>query len=209
MSQGTIIFLNGTSSAGKTVTAKALQECMDGYYLHTGIDHFLERIPDKFHTLSNGTGPVEAEGLAWVSSEHSERLTDVQIGPAGFCLWSGMYGAIAAFSEAGVDQIVDDVIFEPSILREAVRVLSPFKPLFVGLRCPLEIAEQREQERGDRLKGLVGALYERVHSHGVYDLEIDTSISTPEETANQIKDRIENGPEPDAFARLRLHEKEA
>ena len=50
MRQGNIIFLNGTSSSGKTVISKALQVIMDEYYIHTGLDHYLERIPERvFH----------------------------------------------------------------------------------------------------------------------------------------------------------------
>jgi len=65
MEQANIIFLNGTSSSGKTAIAKALQEIMDGYYLHTGIDHFLERAPKKIHVFSDGGNPSSAEGFLW------------------------------------------------------------------------------------------------------------------------------------------------
>ena len=52
MKQGNIIFLNGTSSSGKTTIAKALQEIMEGYYIHTGIDHFLDAAPGKIDRKS-------------------------------------------------------------------------------------------------------------------------------------------------------------
>ncbi len=43
---GNIILLNGTSSAGKTTIAQAIQEVMEAPYLHTGIDQFLiEHLP--------------------------------------------------------------------------------------------------------------------------------------------------------------------
>ena len=41
MEPGTSIFLNGTSSSGKTTVAKALQETMEGPCLRTGLNHFL------------------------------------------------------------------------------------------------------------------------------------------------------------------------
>jgi chloramphenicol 3-O phosphotransferase len=82
-------------------------------------------------------------------------------------------------------------------------VLPAFNTLFVGVRCPLEVAKQREQERGDRTLGLVEAHYDIVHSHGIYDLEIDTSVLTPTECASRIKDRLQNGPPPTAIQKLR------
>src|SRR5215213_3924273 len=66
MVQGNIIFLNGTSSSGKTSIVKALQEIMDGYYIGTGIDHFLDAAPDKIHTSSDGVNPSASEGFLWV-----------------------------------------------------------------------------------------------------------------------------------------------
>jgi chloramphenicol 3-O phosphotransferase len=114
-----------------------------------------------------------------------------------------MYHAVAALSEQGNDLILDDVIFDSGALREAVNVLPASNTLFVGVRCPLEVAKKREQERGDRTVGLVEAHYDIVHLHGIYDLEIDTSVLTPMECATQIKDRMRNGPPPTAIRKLR------
>ena len=43
-----VILLNGTSSAGKSTLARAIQDAMDEPYLHTGLDHFLRRYPRRF-----------------------------------------------------------------------------------------------------------------------------------------------------------------
>jgi len=203
MTKGNIILLNGTSSSGKTAIAKALQEILEGYYIHTGIDHYLERIPEKFHVISDGKNPSEADGIMWVYPKDGTRLSELRLGPAGFNLLKGMYHAVAALAAEGNDLILDDVIFDPTVLREAVIVLSAFNTLFVGVRCPLEVAKKREQERGDRTLGLVEAHYDIVHSHGIYDLEIDTSVLTPTECANQTKDYLQNGPPPTAIQKLR------
>ncbi len=202
MRQGNVIFLNGTSSSGKTVIAKALQEILDGYYLHTGIDHFLERMPERLHVVSDGKKPTVAEGFLWICPDGSERVSEMRIGPAGLRLLAGMYHAYAALAVAGNDLIIDDVVFDSRVLHEAVNILHTFNVLFVGVRCPFEIAEQREKKRGDRTQGLVKAHYDLVHSHGIYDLEVDTSSFTAMECANQIKHRVINGPAPDAMRRL-------
>ena len=38
---GQIIILNGTSSAGKTSIAKALQDALEDTYIETGLDRFI------------------------------------------------------------------------------------------------------------------------------------------------------------------------
>ena len=197
-----IIFLNGTSSSGKTSIVKALQEIMEGYYIATGIDHFLDAAPEKIHSSSDGVNPAAADGFLWVYPNGDERVSELRLGPVALRFWAGMHGAAAALATTGNDVIIDDVIFDPRVLEEAVNTLHTFNVLFVGVRCPLEIAEQREQARGNRTHGLVKAHYDLVHSHGMYDLDVDTSILTAMECAIQIKDRLQNGAPPDALQRL-------
>jgi chloramphenicol 3-O phosphotransferase len=203
MEQGTIILLNGTSSSGKTAIAKSLQEIMEGYYIHTGIDHFLERLPKKFFVMFKGTNPPPLDGEVWIFPDGGERVSEIREGPAGYKVLKGIYHAVAALAASGNDVIVDDVIFDPILLRAAVNILCDFTVLFVAVRCPLAVAEQRERERGDRVKGLVRAHYDLVHSHNTYDFEVDTSLLSPMECAVQIKNRLLEGPPPSALKHLR------
>ena len=205
MVQGNIVFLNGISSSGKTTIAKAFQELMEEPYFRTGLDHFLDMTHDKFHTISADTNPPLADGFLWVRATGTEPGTEIRIGPAGYKLLAGMYRAIGVLAATGNNIIVDDVLFDRKVLKDAVETLYLHKVLFVGVRCPLEVAEQREKERSDRFPGLARQHFDIVHAHGIYDLEVDTFTLTPPECANQIKQRLENGPTPDAFRRLRDH----
>jgi phospho-2-dehydro-3-deoxyheptonate aldolase len=45
---GSIILLNGTSSAGKSTLATAVQDVMDAPYLSLGIDHFFDALPQRY-----------------------------------------------------------------------------------------------------------------------------------------------------------------
>jgi len=203
MQQGNIIFLNGTSSSGKTFIAKTLQEIMDGYYIHTGLDHYLERVPEKFHVHSDGSSPSMAEGFLWIHAGGDKHVAEIRLGPAGFRLHQGIYRAADALALAGNNLIIDDVLFDPRALQETVETLHTFNVLFVGVRCPLKVAEHREHERGDRFLGLVKAHHELVHAHNLYDLEVDTSISSAMDCALQIKQRLQDGPAPTAFLQLK------
>ena len=203
MEQGNIIFLNGASSSGKSSIAKALQETMDGYYLHTGLDHTAQMLTKGFDVFSDGSNPTAADGCLWVLSEGNGRLTELRIGPVVWRFWKGMYRAFAALASAGNGLIIDDVVFDRGILQEAVDALHVFNVLFVGVRCPLDVAEGRERERAERVPGLAAYTGGLVHAHGLYDLEVDTSTLSAMDCALQIKHRLTNGAAPTAFAQLR------
>ncbi len=59
---------------------------------------------------------------------------------------------------------------------------------FVGLFAPLAVLEARERARGDRMPGLARWQFDRVHRDMIYDLEIDASTASPQETARAIRD---------------------
>ncbi len=218
MDQGNVVVLNGTSSAGKTSIAKALQSIMDAPYLHTGIDHFLPRVPQQFFAISDGVNPATSDYFLLVYPGGAERatadieggetvfglgtLTEVRIGPGGIKLLAGMYRGIAALAAAGLNVIVDDVIHDRRVLKAAVDALVDSRVLFVGLRLPREVAVRREQARGDRGPGGAAAFYDLVHGHGIYDLELDTGTTSPMDCALRIKQALHDGHPRQAFRQL-------
>lgn len=202
MSDGNIILLNGTSSAGKTTIAQALQEVMEAPYLHTGIDQFLiEHLPKRLLVYSDGVAPQAADG--WLAVFQDDALAEVRIGPLGYEYLAGMYRAIAAFAAAGLNVIVDDVIYDERVLELAVAILPSDQVFFVGIRCPLEVAERRESERGNRARGGARTFHLLVHRHGVYDCEVDSAVGTPLACALEIRQRLIELSGPRAFMRLR------
>jgi chloramphenicol 3-O phosphotransferase len=193
MPPGQVIVLNGTSSAGKSTLAAAIQARAEVPYLRTGVDDFLGRLPERFVRE-----PVDG----WSVAVRDGRLAELPtIGPRGLELFNAHYRAVAAYAAAGGHVIVDDVLYDRRVLDLAVAALHRLPVLFVGIRCPAEVAEARELARGDRLPG--GArLFEAAHAHAAYDLELDTAALTPEECADAILAAL---PPPDDHAFARLH----
>jgi chloramphenicol 3-O phosphotransferase len=156
MTRGCIIFLNGTSSSGKTTIAKALQEKLAEPRMHVSMDGFFYMYPER----------------VWNPASQEEETVTIRLTPA---IISGMSLSVAALAEAGNHLIVDHVMEDRSWLEECLERWRGLEVLFVGVRCPLEVADQREAERGDRMIGLARYQHERVHAHGHYDVEVDTS----------------------------------
>lgn len=175
---GQVIFLNGASSAGKSSLAKALQLSLPEAYLHMSVDGFLHQLPEDY-------------------------LQDpVYLGQALPGLLRGFALASAAVARAGNPVIVDHVLQEPAWVLPCVRAFVGLKVYFIGVHCALELLEAREQQRGDRQQGLARYQAERVHGHGVYDLEVDCGRLTALQAASQVADLLARQPEPQAFQLL-------
>ncbi len=197
---GNIILLNGTSSAGKSTIAQALQKAMDEPYLHTGIDHFQLAFPPG---LVNIQGDLLAEPGGWEVVYEDDGLHSVRIGPVGRQLITGMYRMIAVLSESGINLIVDDVIWQEWILHTAVTILHPYPVYFIAIDLSFDAAEQRERQRGNRGPGNVRYFYSRVYElNDMYDARIDAETNDPERCAQLIKTAVTTA-QPTAFKQLR------
>ena len=179
MASGRIIFLNGTSSSGKSSIARELLDILDdAVFFHMAVDAF-----NAMRTKRE----LAAEEL-----DAALRRTR-----------TGFHRSIAAMAEVGNDIVVDHVLSEPWRLIDCLTVLRPEDVLFVGVHCPPDELARRELSRGDRPPGLAAFQYDLVHGHGDYDLECDTSVAGPRECAQRIKEFLPGRPTPTAFTRLR------
>ncbi|MEU3557599.1 chloramphenicol phosphotransferase CPT family protein [Streptomyces fragilis] len=179
MGSGRIIFLNGTSSSGKSSIARELLTVLDdGVFFHLSVDGF-----NAMRT--------------------KRELTRAELDAALRRTRMGFHRSIAAMAEVGNDVVVDHVLSEPWRLIDCLTVLRPEDVLFVGVRCSRDELIRRERARGDRPPGLAAHQYDLVHGHGDYDLECDTTSTSARECALQIKDFLARRPSPTAFSRLR------
>lgn len=203
MQPGQIIWLNGTSSVGKSTIAKKLQEILSQPYLHTGIDHFLAAVPwSRLFVYSDSTTQTAAEG--WFLPFCNGTLIGAPcLGPVAYQWLDGMYASFATLASAGINLIVDDVIYDPKVLQMAVTHLAELPVLFVGLHCPVEEAMRRELARGDRAPGGAAIFHGRVHQQGSYDLELDTAQLSTAEVVEQIRCALQQPHPQPALGRLR------
>ncbi|WP_405777586.1 chloramphenicol phosphotransferase CPT family protein [Streptomyces sp. NBC_00859] len=175
---GTVIFLNGTSSSGKSSIATELLRILDDRYFHFPVDAFhamrskREILPHQFQDVLDST-----------------------------C--RGFHRAAAGMAAGGNNIVVDHVFSQSWRVADCVSVFVPENVLLVGVRCPLPELERREGERGDRPSGLAAKQFARVHAHGIHDIECDTSVLSPLECAERIRDFLPGRPRPTAFQQLR------
>ncbi len=174
--KGTVIFLNGASSSGKTTIAKKLQGILSKTYLWVSIDGFMQQLP------------------AGLDPKRLEREMPI--------LLAGFNASAAAVARAGNNIIVDHVLWQQPWVLPCIEAYEGVDVIFVGLRCSLEALEAREKERGDRIQGIARIQHESTHIDKTYDVEIDTSQMPVDECARVICEYVESGRKPKAFRKL-------
>lgn len=145
-----IIFLNGTSSAGKTTLAHHLLSELGSGWLHVALDTFID--------MQSPTDRNSADYRVF------ERLV------------AGFHASIVALAATGNNLVVDHVLLEPTWHVEIAGLLVRYPVTFVAVEAPLEVLEQRERSRDVRRQGFVRAQWPWVHAGKAYDLRLDTSM---------------------------------
>ena len=174
-----IIILNGVGSAGKSSIARALQTMTVRPFLHVEMDAFLAMLPPSMLGHPDG---IVFEAVR----QDGSPMVIIRTGEVARRAFRGMRHAIAAMAAQGNNMIVDEVMLSDQ-MAEYAALLAPFDLRVVGVFAPLEVLEARERQRGDRMPGLARWQYDRVHARMRYDLGIDTSTATAEESAVRIK----------------------
>jgi chloramphenicol 3-O phosphotransferase len=197
---GQVVILNGVPRAGKTSIATALQARLDGVWLNLGVDVVIAMTP--------------AQWRPGIGLRPGGERPDLE--PVVQTLYAGLFEAIAAESRAGLNVVADlglhDAYSRPlGIVADAVRRLAGLPVLLVGVKCPIEAIMARRNAdpqggyyaAGDTVPEPVRRWQEAVHRPGIYDLEVDTSVLSPEACVVAIGRALAAPPAPSAFERLR------
>jgi chloramphenicol 3-O phosphotransferase len=142
------MLLNGSPSAGKTTLARAVQATAPMPLFHRSLDDFLAGYLPRYRAADDGTlfGRV----------------------------LKGYVHALADLAVAGNDIVAEAVII-PEWRELYAGALAAVPVLLVGVRCRLEVAQDRERARTDRPHvDLDVAWFDTVHDLD-YDVEVDTS----------------------------------
>lgn len=165
-----IIVLNGTSSSGKTSIARELQNRAPFVLLNYSIDNVL-------YSLPRSSIDRMIEGTPLVGVDYST-------------LVRGYYGCVQQLALAGLNLVIDNAITTRAHATMLVDAISGRDTLLVGLSCSPEVLAEREEQRGDRRRGLAAQQYPNVHRWLEYDVMIDTAASDPASAAKTILDAL-------------------
>ena len=196
---GRIVILNGAPRAGKSSIVAAVTAQLPGRWINLGVDEMRQRTPEA---LQPGIG-LRPGG------ERPDLEADIRR------LYAELYDDIARNARAGFDVVADvghhDWYSRPlGILPASARQLAGLPVLFVGVRCPIEVIMARRNAApdgyaaGPGVPEPVARWQQAVHDPGIYDLEVDSSLLTPEQAAATIAATLADPPSPSAFEQLAL-----
>ena len=182
---GQIVVLNGAPRSGKSSIARVMQETLDGPWMDLGVDVFAREI----------TPPRYRPGVGLRPGDDLPELRALV--PA---LYDAMFRSIAAHSRAGLGVVAGVGLYDPAVISRCRAILEGLPALWVGVRCSIELIMERRNtgqvgREGEYATGTpldpvpapVMRWQNEIHRHMRYDLEVDTSRSTPEECAAAIE----------------------
>ena len=157
------IVLHGTTSAGKTSIAKALQANSPTPVFHVAMD--------AFACMSN----------------RLDMRSDAERDQAFRLHCQNLRSTLRRIAASHFDIVVDLVLRDEDEFAACLDALSSRPTFVIGVWCPLEVCEERERGREDRATGMA----REQHGHRAYDrpyaMKLDTSLVTPQEAASEIR----------------------
>lgn len=191
-----IIYLNGTSSSGKSTVAKSLQAMMNNSVC-VGADDFGEALEESlnaneayqkycqaFETLENQIKTTAGEQRELGLQAIYDLLNNNPL-PLNLNSDLLMYHHVNTLDEFE-SIIIDDLIVTEYLFTEFMKIFSSQAVYLIEVDCELSELERREIQRGDRLPGSAHFWRRVVKCVSPYDLVIDTSQGSPEENASRI-----------------------
>lgn len=172
-----IIYFNGPSSSGKSELIKELQASLDKPFLHVGIDKVIGMMPAHTNHWEGGYAPL---GFCWKAAkdEDGTPMYELQMGPFAHQISQTYRELVLRLAELEHFIIIDDVAFGKKEFDRWKTLLADYKVLYLGVHAPLNVIEERERKRGNRIIGSARAQFRKVHEGINYDLDIDTHQDT-------------------------------
>ena len=204
---GRVVILNGKPRSGKSSIVTAMQAMSDEPWMNLGVDVYMRATPPSL--------------LPGIGLRPGGERPDLE--PFILTMYHAMYDAVIAHARRGMNVIVDvghhdNYSTSLGVLPAVACRLTAVPTLFVGVRCPIVVIMQR-RDRGGRADGGVAGGYlttgsggevpqavvrwqRDVHDPGIYDLEVDTAVMTPDMCAQAVFARLASGVPFDAIGRL-------
>ena len=169
-----IIYLNGTSSSGKSSIALELQDKIEAPVFYFSIDTLLYSLNKKTLDAIQGKSSCSFN-IDWNN------------------IFQSYFDCVRMLDKSSHIVIADCPVYSEGLFRMFKNSIGTVdKKLSVGIYCPLEVCQRREVDRQDRAIGIAAKQFESIHLYVEYDFKVDTSKNSAAELSLLIVDKIKN-----------------
>ncbi len=181
-----IIIICGTSSTGKSTICDALDNLLEDNWLNFSTDGYLGMLGSKFFNLHPDNIAVCEPNDVCYAKKYTDGTYEILPGALCSKLYSTIPNVLELIAKQGLNIIVDSLISTKEELIEYKEVLDKYGLMFVYLYASPEVIMQREEARGDRLKGSAIHWLRQFDYQDKCDLAINTEKTGPDEACTVI-----------------------
>lgn len=185
-----IIFVCGTSSVGKSSVCHNLKKSLPANWLSFSMDGYLAMLGDKFLELHPKNPEVTTPSEVCYAHQHEDGTYEIVSGKLCKKLFSTIPHVLQIMAQQGFSIIVDSLITKKSELMTFKEELEDSNCVFIYLNASEESIIQREEARGDRLKGSAIHWLRSFDFKDNCDLSINTDEIGAEDIAKQILEEL-------------------
>lgn len=183
-----IIIICGTSSSGKSSVCEALKDRLGDSWLFFSTDGYLSMLGKKFLELHPDNKDVTIPNAICYAKKYGDGTFEIIPGELCSKLYLTIPTVLKMLSEQGFNIILDSFITIKDEFDSYRNMLKEFDLHFFYLHASPDVIAEREEKRGDRLKGSA------IHWLKKFDFqnECDSVIDTEKHSTDQIVKLILN-----------------
>lgn len=171
MKSGLLILLDGVTCAGKTSLATHIKKILNGSIV-LSVDAFILRRSNQLRWFFKSKCLRQKLDFLSVAREFHREIVCV----------SSRHDIV----------VVDTILLDARMRDDILDRVDRNRLLYVQVYCPLKILEERERNRKPREIGGAQYQFDNVYSYLDYDLKIDTSEFSTEDSTQIILDCVHN-----------------
>ncbi len=181
-----IIFLNGTSSSGKSTVSEILLQRLGDGWLYFNMDDYLSMLGPKFFGLHPDNKEITQPNDVCYAKKHADGTYEIITGELCSRLFSTIPDVLALLAVQGFNIIVDSFITTMAELNSYKEKLNKYNFFCVYLNASENVITVREELRGNRLKGSAIHWLKKIECKDAFDLKINTDENSPHDITQII-----------------------
>lgn len=169
-----IIIISGTSSSGKSSVCEGLKDRLGDSWLLFSTDGYLSMLGNKFHGLHPDNKEVTIPNDVCYAKKYEDGTFEIVPGELCSKLYLTIPHVLKILSQQGFNIILDSFITMKDEFDAYKDSLKEFDPHFFYLNASPEVISEREDKRGNRLKGSAVHWLKKFNFQSECDLIIDS-----------------------------------